>query len=125
MVVRVTCNNEEDPIKNEGASVLMTFLPLWIFSDAQWQLTPLKFELVRDFKLVLFTYKNEEGPIKKGARVLTRLYIDFFRRSRAANSTVRGGIPAKLIQWLSTLPARIKDPIKNEGSRVPTTFLPL
>ena len=38
MVVHVTCQNEEDPIKNEGARVVTT---LFIdFSDAQGQLTP-------------------------------------------------------------------------------------
>ena len=37
MVVLVTCKNEEDPIKNEGARVLAT---LYInFSDAQRQIT--------------------------------------------------------------------------------------
>ena len=41
--VLVTCRNEEDPIKNEGARVLTTLLPnyksMGIFSDAQGQLT--------------------------------------------------------------------------------------
>ena len=38
MVVLVTCKNEEDPIKNEGARVVTT---LFIdFSVAQGQLTP-------------------------------------------------------------------------------------
>ena len=38
MVVLVTCKNEGDEIKNEGARVLTT---LYIdFSDAQGQLTP-------------------------------------------------------------------------------------
>ena len=37
-VVLVTCRNEEDPIKNDGARVFTTF---YIdFSDAQGQLTP-------------------------------------------------------------------------------------
>ena len=43
MVVLVTCKNEENPIKNEGARVITTFLPLYvyrIFLDAQGQLTP-------------------------------------------------------------------------------------
>ena len=42
IVVLVTCKNEEDPIKNEGARVLTRFSPLsmGIFSDAQGQLTP-------------------------------------------------------------------------------------
>ena len=38
MIVLVTCKNEENPIKNEGARVVTT---LFInFSDAQGQLTP-------------------------------------------------------------------------------------
>ena len=49
---------------------------------------------------VLVTCKNGY-PIKNvGVRVLTRLYIGFCRRSRAANSAVSGGIwpKFKLIQ---------------------------
>ena len=38
MSLLVACKNNEDPIKNEGARVVIT---LFInFSDAQWQLTP-------------------------------------------------------------------------------------
>ena len=41
MVVLITCNNEEDPIKNGGARVFTT---LYIdFSDVQGQLTPYSF----------------------------------------------------------------------------------
>ena len=43
MVVLITCKNEKDQIKNEGARVLTTFSPLksmGIFSDDQGQLTP-------------------------------------------------------------------------------------
>ena len=43
IVVLVTCKNEEDPIKNEGARVLKRFphyKSMGIFSDAQGQLTP-------------------------------------------------------------------------------------
>ena len=37
--------------------------------------------------VVLGTCKNEEDPIKTGgARVATRLYVNFFRCSRAGNS---------------------------------------
>ena len=39
MVVLVTCKNEEDPIKNEGARVVTTLSIN--FRDAQGQLTPL------------------------------------------------------------------------------------
>ena len=49
-----------------------------IFSDAQGQLTlaiKLKFELVRDFIVVLLICKNEKDSIKnEGARVLTRFH---------------------------------------------------
>ena len=37
-VVLVTCKNEEDPIKNEGARVITSLL--FDFSDAQGELTP-------------------------------------------------------------------------------------
>ena len=57
---------------------------MWIFSDAQGQLTAIlgqilpNFELIRDVMVVLITYNNEEDPIKNGgARVFTTLYIDF------------------------------------------------
>ena len=39
MAVLITCKNEEDPIKNEGATVLIR-LYVVVFSDAQGQLTP-------------------------------------------------------------------------------------
>ena len=38
IVVLVTCKNEEDPIKNEGARVLTSLL--FDFSDTQGKLTP-------------------------------------------------------------------------------------
>ena len=38
MVVLVTCKNEEDPIKNEGARVFITLYIM--FSDAQVLITP-------------------------------------------------------------------------------------
>ena len=63
-------------------------------SAVHGQIVP-KFEPVRDFMVVLLTCKNEEDTIiNGGARVLTRL-CRFFRRSRAANSEVSGGILRK------------------------------
>ena len=55
----------------------------------------------------------------EGARVLTRLYDVFFRRSRAANYEVRSGILPKfeLIQAFIVVLVTCKnekDPIKNE-----------
>ena len=87
---------------------------------------------------VLVTCKYEEDPIKnEGARVLTRLYDVFFRRSRAANSEVSGGILSKiiinnnynfeLIQVFIVVLVTCKNEeysIKNEGARVLTRFSP-
>ena len=78
MVVLVTCKNEEDPIKNEGASVFTT---LYInFSDAQGQITLgvgggiwVKFELIQALMHVLVICKNQDDRIQnEGARVFTR-----------------------------------------------------
>ena len=85
---------------------------------------------------VLDTCKNEEDPIKnEGARLLTRflplkVYGDFFRRSRAANSVVLGPIwpNFELVRYIMDVLVTCKykeDPIKNEGARVDTTFSPL
>ena len=67
---------------------------------------------------VLVTCKNQENPIKNvGTKVLTRLHVDFFRHSRAANSAVSGGIRLKfkLIQSFMVILVTCKneeDPIK-------------
>ena len=46
--------------------------------------------------VVLHTCKNEEDPIKnESTRVLTKLYVVFFRCSRAAYSEVSGEILPK------------------------------
>ena len=85
----VTCKNEEDQIKNEGARLFTRFLPLpgyiWIFPDTQGQLTLQSTvqsgqisKLVQDLMVVLLTCKNEVDSIKnRGARVFTTLYINF------------------------------------------------
>ena len=73
MVILVTCKNEEDPIENEGTSVLTR---LYVdFSDTQGQLTrqsEVKFELIQAFMVNIVACKNEDYQIKhEGARVLT------------------------------------------------------
>ena len=89
-----------------------------------------KFKRIKAFIVVLVTCKNEEDPIKnEGARVLSRLYDVFFRRSRATNSEVSGRILPKfeLIEALIVVLVTCKNdeyPIKNEGARVPTRFPP-
>ena len=88
MHVLVTCKNEEDPIKNEGARVITRFLPLKVYGDfsrrpraansAVHGLIWSNFELGQDFMVVTLTCKNEEDLIKnRGARVFTTLYINF------------------------------------------------
>ena len=109
------------------------------FSDAQGQLTP-------QFLVESGRNSNSSGILwlsslpasmkkirskNKAARVPTRLYIyRFFRRSRAANSKVSGGILPKyeLIQAFIVVLVTYKneeDPIKNEGARVLTRFSPI
>ena len=81
--------------------------------------------------VVLITCKYERDPIKnEGARVLTRSYIDFSDAQWAGYSAVLGRIELKfeLIQAFMIVLVTCKndeDPIKNEGDRVLTTFLPL
>ena len=85
MHVLDTSKNEEDPIKNEGARVFTTFLPLKVYLDFSRRsraansavLGPIWpiFELVRDVMDVLVICKYEEDPIKnEGARVVITLY---------------------------------------------------
>ena len=82
MHVLDTCNNEEDPIKNEGARVFTRFLPLQVYGDFSRRsraansavLGPIwpNFKLVRDVMDLLVTCKYEEDAIKnEGARVDT------------------------------------------------------
>ena len=76
----------------------------------------------------LITCKNEEDPIKnEGNRMVTVLYIDFFRRSRAGNSVVSSGVwpKSELIQAFIIVFVICKnkeDPYRNECARVVTTF---
>ena len=139
MVVFITCKNEEEPIKNEGSRVLTRFSPLKVYgnffkrsraanSKVPRRIGP-KFEFIQDIMVVLLTCKNEEDPIKnEGARVLTRLYIDFpyTRGLRTSQSMVKSRPKFKLIQAFMNVLLTCKnaeDPIKNEGARVLTRFL--
>ena len=74
MVVLVTCKNEEDPIKNEGARVLQNIIHRFLRlswadnSRVSGEIWP-KFKLFQAFMHVLVTCKNE-NPIKnEGASV--------------------------------------------------------
>ena len=80
---------------------------------------------------VLVACKNEENSIKdKGAEVVTTLFVDFFRRSRAANSEVSDGIlpkfkPIQAFMVDLVICKNEEDPLENGGTRVVTMFLPL
>ena len=88
MHVLLTCKNEVDQIKNEGARVFTRLLPLNVYGNFSRcsraansaVLGPIwpNFELVRDVIDGLVTCQYEEDPIKnRGARVFTTLYIKF------------------------------------------------
>ena len=108
-----------------------------IFSDAQEQLTPQSLiESGRNSNsfglLWLSSLPASMSKIRSKIKELECLqdYMTFFRRSRAANSEVRGGILPKfeLIHAFIIVQVTCKneeDPIKNEGARVLTIFSPL
>ena len=86
-----------------------------VVGDRIWQ----KFKFIQAFMVALVTCKNDDDPIKnESTRVLTtflqlKVYGDFFRCSRAANSADPGPIlpnfePIQAL-LLSLLPARMKN----------------
>ena len=68
IVVLVTCKNEEDPIKNEGARVVTTLsisfkmLKGSLLHNRDGIVT--KFKLIQAFKVVLLICENGEDPFK-------------------------------------------------------------
>ena len=139
MVGFVTCKNEEDPSKIEGTRVVTTFLPVYgdfsrrsraANSTHQCLIWP-NFKPTRDYMCVLVACKNEEDPSEnEGARVVTTIFIDFSDAQgqltpKSVMESCRKSNTSKLL-WLVLLPARMmKIHLKNEGTRVVTTFLPL
>ena len=123
MHVLVTCKNEEDPIKNEGARVFTRFLPLYVYGDFSrrsraaysavhgwiWS----NFELVQDFMIVLVTCKNQEDLIKNDCtRVFTTLYSNFSEAQGqiTLESVVVSGrnLYTSKLSCMSSLPARMR-----------------
>ena len=80
---------------------------------------------------VLLICKNEEDLIKnEGARVLTRFYIYFSNTQGqlTPQSVVESSRKFQLFQAFMVVLVTCKndeDPIKNEGARVLTSFIPL
>ena len=121
MRVLVTCKNEDDRIKNEGARVFTRFLPLSVYGDfsrcqraansaVHGPIWP-NFELVRDVMDVLITCQYEEDPIKnRGARVFTILYINFSdaQEQITLKLVVVSGRNLSKRSCMSLLPARMR-----------------
>ena len=137
MDVLVTCKNE-DPIKNEGATVVTTLYSN--FSDTQGQIT---------LVLVLVSGRNlNSSKLSCMSSLPARMrmidskmkelecsqdfshYGDFSRCSRAANSAVLGPIWPNFVLVRDVMDVLVtckyeEDLIKNEDARVDTTFSPL
>ena len=123
MHVLLTCKNEVDQIKNEGARVFTRFLPLKVNGDFSRHpraansavLGPIRpnFELVRDVMDVLITCKYKEYPIKnEGARVDTTLYSNFSDAQGQITlvlvSVSGGNLNSSKLSCMSSLPARMR-----------------
>ena len=123
MHVPLTCKNEVDQIKNEGARVFTRFLPLKVYGDFSRRsraansavLGPIwpNFEIVRDVMDFLVTCQYEEDPIKnRGARVFTTLYINFSdaQGQITLESVVVSGrnLNSPKLSCMSLLPTRMK-----------------
>ena len=135
VVVLVTCKNEEDSIKNEGARVFTTVCIDFSHTRAAYsviceRILP-KFELIQAFMHDLVTCKNEEDPIKNEGAITRFLplyvYGNFSRCSRAANSAIHGRMwsnfkPIRDFMVVLVTCKNAEDPIKNEGTRVFTTL---
>ena len=140
MNVLVTCKYEKDPIKNEGARVDTTLYSN--FSDAQGQITlvsvsgqnlnssklscmsslPARMRMI-DSKMKELEWSQDFSHYKS-------MGIFQNAQSRAANSAVLGRIWPKfeLVRDIMVVLITCKyeeDLIKNEGTRVDTTFSPL
>ena len=140
MVVLVTCKNEEDPIKNEGARV---FTILYInFSDTQGQITlelvvvsgqnlnSSKLSCMSSLPARMKMIESKMKELECSKHFSHYVYGDFSRCPRAANSAVLGPIwpNFKLVRDVMDVLITCKyeeDPIKNEGAKVFTTFSPL
>ena len=123
MHVLLTCKNEVDQIKNEGARVFTRFLPLKVYGDFSRRsradnsavLGPIwpNFELVRDVMDVLVTCKYEEDTIKnEGARVDTTLYSKFSdaqgQMTLVSVSVSGRNLNSSKLSCMSSLPARMR-----------------
>ena len=94
MHVLVSCKNKEDSIKNEGARVFATFLPLLVNGEffrrsraanfAEHGLIWLYLELRPDFMVVLVTCKIEEDSVKNEELECSQHYTLIFQMPKCS-----------------------------------------
>ena len=135
MHVIITCKYEKDRIKNSRKKVAKPFfsiINLSVAMETSSRIWP-NFKLIQALMYVIFTCKYEMDLIKNSReKVATpfypfKVYGDFFRPSRAANSAVGGRIwlNFKLLQALTHVIITCKyekDQIKNSREKVATPF---
>ena len=138
MIVHVTCKNEEDPIKNEGARVVTTMLHYQsIFKmlkgsyllNRRWDLDEIQTH--RSFYSCPSYLKKIQSKMK-ALEWSQQYYIinQFLRCSRAANSLIGDGILTKFKLFCAFIVVLLickneYDLFKFKSTRVVTTFLPL
>ena len=142
MHVLLTCKNEVGQIKNEGDRVTGSqdfshLKSMGIFPDAQGQLTPQS--LVRSGRisnssetLWMSSFPASMKKIRSKIEALesSKHYKSVFRRAKADNSGVGGGMWPKLELIQASMHVLVTcknedDRFKNEGARVFTRFLSL
>ena len=85
MVVLVTCKNEEDPIKNEGANTTLFIgghnTIYWFFRRSRAAYSVVsdgilpKFKLIQLFMVGLVTCKNKEDPSKNDCTRVVTIFL--------------------------------------------------
>ena len=137
MHVLDTCKNEEDPIKNEGARLFTRFShykSMGIFPDAQGQLTPQS--LVRAGRISnsseILWMSSLPASMKKIRSKMKSLewtqHLPHYNSMVAMETSVRIWPNFELIQALIHVLITCKyekNPIKNSGENVMTSFSPL
>ena len=66
MVVLVTCQNDEDPFKNESTQLTIVAGQVWP-----------KIKLIKAFIVVLDTCKNDEDPFKNESKRVPKTFLPF------------------------------------------------
>ena len=138
MHVLIACKYEKDQMKNSGENVMTSFSPLNVYgiffrrsraanSAVHGRISP-NFKLIQALMYIIITCKYEMNPIKKLSRKCDNTVFPTVTLSVAMETTGRIWLNFELIQ----APIHVlitckyeKDPIKNSGENVMTSFSPL